>query len=192
MYSSSYELTPPVFMIVFALISFFIIKRNYKRTQVYLNRAVLVHLTFSFYVLVMINLFILPICIPGEGYDAVQWQHISFLQLRPFVTINQMLSNGNWFIQILGNIGLCIPVPFFLYYYTKKMTVSLHLIFGLFLAISFELSQFIINILSGFPNRVVDVDDVILNVFGVLLGYVVMRVIKTLHKHLIKSDSIQV
>jgi glycopeptide antibiotics resistance protein len=138
-------------------------------------------MVFAFYVLVMIKLVILPIHMPGKSYNAADWQQVSFLQIIPFATIIQMLSNGNWFIQILGNIGVCLPVSFFLYYYSGKLKLMTHLIFGIFLSVMFELCQFIINVITNYPNRVVDIDDVLLNVLGVMLGYIIIIMIKRLY-----------
>jgi glycopeptide antibiotics resistance protein len=138
-------------------------------------------MVFAFYVLVMIKLVFLPIHMPGKSYNPADWQHISFLQMIPFATITQMLSNGNWFIQILGNIGVCLPVSFFLYYYSGKLKLMTHLIFGIFLSMMFELCQFAINMITNYPNRVVDIDDVLLNVSGVMLGYLAIIMIKRLY-----------
>ncbi|PGM57420.1 VanZ family protein [Bacillus sp. AFS053548] len=49
-------------------------------------------------------------------------------------------------------------------------------LFGLFLSLSIEIIQFGINYITGYPNKVMDIDDVILNAGGILLGWIISRV----------------
>ena len=71
-------------------------------------------------------------------------------------------SNG-FINNIIGNILLFIPFGMFLRYYFKLKVISLILITILY-SLSIEITQILIN-------RVFDIDDIILNLIGSIIGY---------------------
>lgn len=71
-------------------------------------------------------------------------------------------SNG-FINNIIGNILLFIPFGMFLRYYFKLKVISLILITILY-SLSIEITQILIN-------RVFDIDDIILNSIGSIIGY---------------------
>lgn len=75
---------------------------------------------------------------------------------------------------------ITIPLGFYLYVYGRIRTKLQAMILFLCIAISIEIMQFIIYLL-GFGTRSIDIDDVILNSLGMILGYMVTNLI---HKKL--------
>ena len=71
-------------------------------------------------------------------------------------------SNG-FINNIIGNILLFIPFGMFLRYYFKLKIISLIFITILY-SLSIEITQILIN-------RVFDIDDIILNLIGSIIGY---------------------
>jgi glycopeptide antibiotics resistance protein len=79
------------------------------------------------------------------------------------------------FIEIAGNIILTVPFGFginFLARLNPKNALWLALTIGL----GFELSQLIISLVFRSGFRTVDINDAILNTFGVLIGYSLFRI----------------
>ncbi|MEH7514099.1 VanZ family protein [Gottfriedia acidiceleris] len=99
-----------------------------------------------------------------------------FYQFSPFKTILNSIEHDLW-IQVIGNILLLLPIPV-LYVVLKRKILRFHnfFLFGLFLSLSIEIIQLGINYITGYPNKVMDIDDVILNVSGILLGWIISRV----------------
>lgn len=73
------------------------------------------------------------------------------------------IGSSGFFNNIIGNILLFIPFGMFLRYYFKLKVISLILI-TIFYSLSIEVTQILIN-------RVFDIDDIILNLTGSIIGY---------------------
>ncbi len=141
--------------------------------------------SFLFYLIVIYFLVILPL----PPIEEVKNYTNSFVQLQPFYTITYLhqhihfdildlntyskLFGNAYFYQFIYNIFITIPFGIYLRYYFKcKFTKTLFLSFAL--SLFFELTQ-----LSGLygiyprPYRIFDVDDLITNTFGGVLGYLI-------------------
>ena len=73
------------------------------------------------------------------------------------------IGSTGFFNNIIGNILLFIPFGMFLRYYFKIKVISLIFITILY-SLSIEITQILIN-------RVFDIDDIILNLIGSIIGY---------------------
>ena len=111
---------------------------------------------------------------PGGGLHA---------NLVPFSSIGQLLALGwHWpTIRLLaGNV--LVFVPFGLLAPTACAglgTWRRALLAALALSVSIELGQLVVSVLVGYSYRVTEIDDVILNVSGVLLGFGIRRALET-------------
>ncbi|PRX39592.1 VanZ like protein [Planifilum fimeticola] len=87
--------------------------------------------------------------------------------LIPFreMSVDYLLS-----IQGIGNIALGIPFGFGLPFLVESDFRSI-LRRGLFFTLSIELVQLVISLSYGFPYRTVDINDVMLNLSGVMIGF---------------------
>jgi glycopeptide antibiotics resistance protein len=124
------------------------------------------------YVAVVLGLTLLPVF----GVDR---QAPIEVHLEPFRTIRNALASGigsRDFALFLGNIAIFMPLGVLLPILSGRRQILL--VFGVAVAFSggIEVSQFILSELLGFGYRIADVDDVIVNVTGALLGYAVLRV----------------
>ncbi len=92
----------------------------------------------------------------------VDW---STANLIPFKEIFRFEIGSRMFIRnVLGNIMLFLPYGFYLSYFTKLRKVKYVIVFSLFVSLAVEIIQYRIG-------RVFDVDDIILNLVGGILGY---------------------
>lgn len=90
--------------------------------------------------------------------------------LTPFPYGLEWHFRSYWFAFLFfGNIGMFLPVGFFPALLWKRITWWKALFIGFFLSLSIETIQF-------FINRGTDLDDLILNTLGALIGYLVYRI----------------
>jgi glycopeptide antibiotics resistance protein len=90
---------------------------------------------------------------------------LSSYQLVPF---NSLMSGLSWrtvLLQLVLNIVLFIPLGVFLYIGKRKLAISVIIGFGVSLAI--EIIEYITK------TGVFDVDDLIMNTLGTLIGFVI-------------------
>ncbi len=101
--------------------------------------------------------------------------------LVPFKEILRYdLFSAAFIKQVLGNILLFAPLGYFATYYCKlKGVVSITIIS--------MLSSVTIEIVQHFIGRSVDIDDVILNVFGGILGFLVYKLLSAIESKLPKA-----
>ncbi|OAB45311.1 VanZ family protein [Paenibacillus glacialis] len=95
-----------------------------------------------------------------------------------FTPFKEISNNIHWLsshdlINLLGNIALFMPFGIFLILMTrhKKMSFIMVFILSLALSLSLECAQ-VIFLIGSF-----DVDDLILNVSGALLGFAVFKIV---------------
>lgn len=111
--------------------------------------------------------------ISGYEYDCER------IILVPFKTISTMLRAGlkTTIIQIIGNIVMTVPygaaIPFFM----KNKKRYNYIIAGLAFPVSIELLQLILGLVTQTMYRTVDIDDVILNFTGVIIGYGIYKIL---------------
>jgi glycopeptide antibiotics resistance protein len=103
---------------------------------------------------------------PGGGWHA---------DLVPFRSIGHLLGLGwRWpSIRLLGG-NVLVFVPFGLLVPTAWAGLAARLRIlaaGLCLSVTIELGQLVVSVVVGYSYRITEVDDVLLNVTGVLLGF---------------------
>jgi len=92
------------------------------------------------------------------------------INLVPFKSIgflvDRILSNGSYkyYLNIVGNVLLFVPLPFVLYYLSGVKNWLLFVLAGFFLSVGVEVTQYL------FTLGIADIDDVILNTAGTALG----------------------
>lgn len=100
--------------------------------------------------------------------------------LLPFNTIILMIKNNPWhfhaFLNIAGNVSLFVPFGFLIPILFKNFNRPLKLIsLGFITTLAIEISQLIISYMAGFTFRSFDIDDIILNTLGVIVGFIFLR-----------------
>ena len=176
-------------LITFPFIAFlitlpYVLKEYHKYGSVYWYRALIIY-SFILYLLTAYFLVILPL----PSREEVMALTTPTTQLIPFNFITDFINNSGFvlndfstyitalkssqFIVPVFNIILTIPFGAYLHYYFKfsfKKTVLWSFLLSLF----FELTQ-VTGLYFIYPRgyRLFDVDDLILNTFGGLVGYFV-------------------
>ena len=160
-----------VLFVVLSIVCFLKIKKNIYKV---------LGMLFSFYLLCLIKIVFFPIYVPSkveiQEFKNAMSGDFSMIQYVPFKNIILTLQSSNFLIQIGGNIVLLIPFVLFTALfldYKKKYTMKKMIIWGVRLSVIIETIQAIINILAQYPNRIADIDDIILNSIGVVLATIV-------------------
>lgn len=106
----------------------------------------------------------------------------TWINVVPFATIASQarLTSGSAAVQLIGNVGLLLPLglvgPAVVPALRRAPRLALA---ALGVSVGIELVQFVATTLR-FIDRSVDIDDVILNVAGALLGWLLWRAITVL------------
>ncbi|VAV97325.1 hypothetical protein MNBD_ACTINO01-20 [hydrothermal vent metagenome] len=116
--------------------------------------------------------------IPTGGYGNVPvgW---AWVNLVPFATISQQLGDGltSGMRQLTGNLLLLVPLGFLLPVANPRFRqFRTTLVAAVAVSLGIEILQLTISAVVGFPYRVFDVDDLILNTAGAALGWAGWRV----------------
>lgn len=115
-------------------------------------------------------------------FQVVSYQDINYgsNNFVPFAEITRYQFGSPKFLKnVLGNIILFIPYGFFTTHYLKNNKVSLTIFLTLIVSLTIETVQYYIG-------RVFDIDDIILNVCGGILGFYIYRVLEKLKLKLSK------
>ncbi len=106
------------------------------------------------------------------------------LNLEPFATIDRALELGPRSVSfrlMIGNIAAFVPFGILLPLIVRtRWSAAVVVIGALWLSAAIELGQLAISYWIGAAYRSTDVDDVILNVVGAALGYLVFVVLRGL------------
>ncbi|MGZ9584480.1 VanZ family protein [Paenibacillus marinisediminis] len=123
-------------------------------------------------VIILYSLCVLYLMLFGFGRSNIQGEELRY-NLIPFVTIKQFLQVDNfnfmiWFINIVGNIGVFVPFGVLIPIIIKVRLWKFILLF--------MTSITIMEVLQMLSRRgSFDIDDIILNTLGVLIGYSIYR-----------------
>lgn len=91
----------------------------------------------------------------SEGFNLIPFKEI----LRYKVGTHLFITN------VIGNIMIFIPYGFFINYFTKNKKLWVSIILGIFLSGTIEITQY-------FIGRIFDIDDILLNSIGMLIGFI--------------------
>jgi len=176
----------PLIAIIFTIPYISILYRRYG--SVLLSRVIIVY-SFIFYIQCCYFLTILPL----PPIDEVAYYTQPYVDLIPFHFISEYFAktsyvigdpssfwntlNELYFYEPFFNAIMLIPLGIYLRYYYEKNFFSTVLI-SFCLSLSFELIQ--LSALFGIyprPYRLFQVDDLILNVFGAIIGFIIAPLI---------------
>lgn len=173
----------------FAIIYFIILLvyeiMNGRKKKVYHNVIYwIIKIIFYIYVLLLIKVTIFPIPIQKLELDSLRQNFGNGLDINfiPMKTILQIIKSdlpvSVKLRQIGGNLILLVPFAFYLPLSKKRFQKAIKVfIFLLFSACMIELVQFLIGKIIDYNYRVVDVDDIILNVCGGMIGFFAWKTI---------------
>lgn len=178
-----------------AILYTFIFFKN-KNINVYNNILKLVSYSFGIYIILIIGITLFPLPIQAEEiatnikYNLGQQNNFiplktTYMGLIADIKNDMPLAS---IVQILGNILLFIPIGFYLPILKNKNLKDVA-ITGFILSMYIESTQLLINTILGYNYRSVDVDDIILNISGALLGYLIFKIINPYIRNIILNKN---
>jgi len=141
---------------------------------------------FAAYVLLMLWLLFgqrMAVMISGTWTESY-WEDFSQkINLIPLHTITEFWNNlhgggrSHAFINLAGNVVMFVPLGFFIPYVFRKADSFRHsMLYALIMIVCIEIIQ-LVTLLGS-----LDVDDLILNMIGVVIGYLIYRLAARLLK----------
>jgi glycopeptide antibiotics resistance protein len=125
---------------------------------------------FGVYAICALDLVFFPIDISGAYAEVMRNIPISsHVNLVPFYFGPYGLTDAS-LVTLLNNILLTIPLGFGLSFIVRVKFRDFSII-AVAVGSSIELLQLVVSLILGYPYRVVDINDVIFNALGVLVGY---------------------
>ena len=143
------------------LIMNFMVQNKMKKTVIKIT-------LFAIYIIVLIYLLFLSESMGRTNYHS-DVNMIPFAEIRRYLTYISTIGVVYVGINLLGNIVVMIPFGYALpslFGAGKKLPI-LYIFIGMVFSILIELSQFITH------TGTCDIDDVILNTIGVIIGYLI-------------------
>lgn len=108
-------------------------------------------------------------------FQDVSWSGHNFIPFKEILRYD--LGTNIFYKNIFGNMLLFLPYGVFIAKYVKTDKISIVLLLAFITSLSIEVIQYLIG-------RVFDIDDIILNVIGCLIGYVFYRWFKKINDKL--------
>ncbi|MDD3646620.1 MAG: VanZ family protein [Candidatus Gracilibacteria bacterium] len=164
-YEFFYIISTPIYI-------FFLIVFIWKKIKV---EKIILTSIFYFYIISLLTVTIFPI--PIQGLNEVGIYAGDNNNYIPFLSILDILINDNLgtiikIKQIVGNIVLFLPMGFFIpLIWKSKDYFKKALLIGLGFSFCIELLQYIISLILGFNYKVTDIDDILLNTLGFIIGF---------------------
>jgi len=132
-------------------------------------------LVYVFMVLTLTGYFVLFREVAAQGW----WQHVLHrihmkerINLRPFMMFKQFRWTST---QVLGNFVMLLPLGIFIPLLFPRLSGLFRVVFFcLLVSVSIELMQLVTS------YRSTDIDDVILNTSGALIGYLIYKLMSTM------------
>lgn len=161
----SYEIA--LFLSAIATIIFLIIAMKTKMK----HKSIGLGFLFIVYLTIVICLTLFPIIYAEKVYfpEGTTWYN-----LQPFKIISQIFIygiEGASAAQIIGNIIMTMPFGIFVILFLREPKWWKLLLCAIGFSVSIEIAQYIIGIIINNMYRIIDIDDVILNVTGTYAGY---------------------
>ena len=127
----------------------------------------------------VVALTLLPLPVTEAGIAAARDTVASDHNAVPFDTLGRQLAGGVSPFELrnlVGNALLLVPLGLYAPMRWRNVrTAGRVMVLAVVASGAIELGQLAISTVLGFPHRIADVDDVIVNVTGAMVGYVLWR-----------------
>ncbi len=118
-----------------------------------------------------------PVSLEGESVYEALLSRLNQPNIIPFHTIIETLTLPSTWIKVrllLGNVLVFVPFGVLAPVIWPRLGRAWRMLLaGLVLSVGIELGQLAVSLLLGYWYRMTDIDDVLLNVAGVMLGFAV-------------------
>ncbi len=122
-------------------------------------------IVFAYYIILLFNMIIFA-----------RYNRIDSYNLIPFKSIIEIFNSGNFYlitINIFGNLLVFMPLEYFMIELFKINKLLINFILSFMFILVIEIFQFV------FKVGVLDIDDLIICTFGMMMFYLIYRKIKT-------------
>lgn len=143
---------------------------------VWIDRVII--LVVYVYYMFLFGILFFPIDLYLLNYAPPELELDRFVNVVPFGTIYEQLRwwRASQLIQLVGNVLLLMPLSIcYLVHATRPLTVQRIVKTAFLVSLVIELLQLALSLSIKSPIRYCDVDDIILNVAGALIGYFIFR-----------------
>lgn len=151
---------------------------------------VIAGIIFSIYCLVLIKIVFFPIPFQKESISLIREINgnfsMNFIPIKSIIAIIKSNDIMNIFYQLGGNFLLLLPMGMYLSIIFSDFKLKRLALVIAFTSIFIELIQLIIGFSINCQYRVVDVDDVILNILGGLLGLAIGKMVYPIYQKVCK------
>jgi len=166
-------------------------QRN-KRVQVF--REILINI-FAIYLVLLISLTLFPVSIIWKG---VIREYHSNVNLIPFLDILNYFRHTDFSLafklkflikNLVGNVLLLVPVGIFIpTLWVRMRNFKKTVVIGASISLIIELMQYLLAYIGLGWGRTTDIDDLILNTFGVMIGYAIYNTLYVRFSYRLKSS----
>jgi glycopeptide antibiotics resistance protein len=148
------------------IVPLYLWRHDLRDPRTWLGLAAIVYLDL------LLSLTFFPLPLPPYQLELASCR---FIYLRPFSTIGPALSQGLRSPEmqfLIGNVLAFMPVGVLLPLLRRlRRELAAVLVAGFLLSLAIEIGQLAVSMVIGFPYRQADVDDVIANTLGAVVGY---------------------
>ena len=171
-----------VYLYSFAVVVVAVIVARHSREEQLSGQRFAARLLLVFYLGCILALTFSPQPSPGSAIASVPVDLEITPILVPFRTISDMLRYrlaSEIMINLVGNIVVFVPFGILMaLVYPGLATWRRIAVAGALFSLGIELGQLGVSLALGFEYRQTEIDDVILNVTGVLLGFGLLRLVR--------------
>lgn len=141
-------------------------------------------LLFILYLIALFDILFLPIPISNfalETQKKIYGHDSNFYNIVPLWSMIKLIKSNIPFTYVItqagGNIALFVPMGFFLALNYIRQQQFIHILeISLIVSLGVEALQLSVSLAFGYPYRYADVDDLIFNVIGALLGLLCYKI----------------
>ncbi len=156
---------------------FYIVYKLIRKRFDYLSTEI-IHMVFIFYVFILVYIvwFYLPLALGYININVIPFYTIGGYVKAVFTGDISIRIAG---VNLLGNILLTLPMGAYLCF--NRVSFKKTIAIAILVPVVIELGQLLLHYI-GFAARSVDIDDIILNCIGVLIGYYLAKKCKFVKK----------
>lgn len=152
----------------------------------------LINLSFFIFIFTVIGITLLPIPTDPRLIQSMietkTQAHNNFIPFSNFLNAMDYNALSLYFRQIAGNTLLLLPLGFYApLIWPKVKGFKTVILIGISCTIGIELLQVLISKLIGVTYRSFDVDDIIFNTIGIIVGYFVLKLTSLLLKNVFRN-----
>lgn len=139
------------------------------------------------YTVFAVGMFFFPILYDTSMFKAAA-PSVNLIPLHSILEYFQHFSTETAVKQVVGNVMVFLPIGFLIpILFAKFRHFAKLVLLSFLLSVSIEMIQYLISAATHTPNRAADIDDVILNLMGGMLGFCLYRFFESFRKNIFSN-----